>query len=104
MSALLMADTRDTRSAIVRVVSVTLRSIPTPRETSTTPRYIVTISGSSIANSTAETPRRSRTKEARNRKGSGRKTDDLKTGDLMAHHSATGGTVGFIAERRRGHQ
>ena len=35
MSVLLMLDTCDARSATVRVVSVTLRSMPTPCETST---------------------------------------------------------------------
>src|SRR6185436_5766634 len=99
MSALLMLVTRDARSAIVRVVSVTLRSIATPFETSTTPRYIVTISGSSIANSTAEMPRRSLAKEARRWISS-----EAETSDLMTHHSTTGGAVGFIAESRRGDQ
>src|SRR3954453_1185947 len=99
MSELLMLVTRDARSAIVRVVSVTLRSIATPRETSTTPRYIVTISGSSIANSTAETARRSRAKETSRGTSSVREASDL-----MTQHSTTRGAVGFVAERRRGDQ
>ena len=38
MSALLMLDTCDTRSQMVRAVSVTLRSAPMPCESSTAPR------------------------------------------------------------------
>src|SRR5262245_15438175 len=99
MSALLMLETRDARSAMVRVVSVTFRSIATPFETSTTPRYIVTIRGSSIANSTAEMPRRSFAKEARRWTSSGAETDNL-----MTHHLAAGSAVGFIAESGRSDQ
>ena len=64
MSALPMLDTRDTRSQMVRAVNVTLRSAPMPCETSTEPRYSVSISGNSIANSTADTPRSSAAKSS----------------------------------------
>src|SRR5215831_14532540 len=95
MSVLLMLVTRDARSPMVRVVSVTLRSIATPLETSTTPRYIVTISGKIIANSTAEMPRRSRTKLTKRW---------MISVDLMTRHSTTSTAIGLVAERGRGDQ
>src|SRR5262245_43116229 len=44
-------------------------------------------------------PRRSLVKEARRWISS-----EAETGDLMTHHSAAGGAIGLIAERRRGDQ
>jgi len=62
MSAVLTLVARPVRSARVRESSVILRSVFTAKVSSVMPRYISTITGSTIANSTAATPSRDGTK------------------------------------------
>src|SRR5580700_9434339 len=55
----------EARSVTVRVASVVLNLTESPSPTSTPPRYKVSMNGRMIANSTAETPSRSRAKRRR---------------------------------------
>ena len=101
MSALPMLDTRDTGSQMVRAVNVTLRSAPMPCETSTEPRYSDSISGNSIANSTADTPPSSAA-----RPPSFRLIEStISRARFMTRPGCcTLPTIGFVAECDRGHQ
>ena len=55
----------EARSVTVRAASVVLNLIESPSPSSTLPRYKVSMNGRMIANSTAETPSRSRAKRRR---------------------------------------
>ncbi len=65
MSALVMAVYWVARSASVCAVNSTLRSVAMPCEASTLPSNSVSITGNNKANSTAERPRQSAIRRAR---------------------------------------
>src|SRR4051794_540755 len=91
---------RPVRSARLRDTRVSLRSEFTPMVTSTRPRYIVTIKGSTIANSTAATPFvEHRSSAARSR----RRRPPLTAEEVIAAIIGTSSSERFVAERGRGH-
>src|SRR5258708_37404322 len=97
MSELVTAVDCATRSDSVRDTIVTLRSIATPLESSTMPKYMVSIIGVISANSTAAAPRESRAKCLI------RKLLRLIIPDLVLTYACPVGQtlVRFVAERRR---
>src|SRR5215813_5418817 len=95
MSADVTFDACAVRSPTVCATSVVLRSALTACEISTPPRYIVSISGSRTANSTAETPRWSAAK---------RRSDAGVTDWMLSRVMAEASVVRLVAERGGGDQ
>src|ERR1700730_1054347 len=99
----------ETRSPTVRVTSVVLRLSTTPCVIAVPPRKSKTMTGNTKANSTADTPRGSRRKQAILVKIPRRVSFFMAAprklfSESRGGNSAPGSAIGFVAERRRRHQ